>query len=197
MPLNLISLFTGSGHLDCAVQAAFAHFGIASRVIAYVEADKACRAVLRARIADGLLDDAPIFEDVVTFPAARLRGYAGAVVAGFPCQPFSLAGKRAGAEDGRYLFAEVIRTAVEAGCSLILMENVPGLLIPDSRRPDEPAPIADVSRLMAESGFDCVWLPLAAEDLGAPHERDRWWSIAWKRDVEHAQRGELSDARRR
>src|SRR5271163_956360 len=109
--LNLISLFSGSGQLDRAVQAALAEIGVESRVVCYVESDPFAREVLRARIGDGLLDDAPIWEDVVTFPAARFRGHAGGVVAGFPCQPFSLAGKRAGKEDARYLFGDVVRTA--------------------------------------------------------------------------------------
>lgn len=174
-----ISLFTGSAQLDCSVHAALAEFGINYHPICYVENDAFAAEVIRARVRDGLIPDAPIWPDVCTFPGSRYRGIAQAVVAGFPCQPFSVAGKRTGTEDERYLFGDVVRTATEAGCELIFMENVPGLLIPDARRPDEPAPIADVSRFMAESGFDCSWLPMAAEDVGAPHGRERWWGIAW------------------
>lgn len=178
--VGIISLFSGSGQLDRAVADALRHFGFRARTLVYVEESAHAQAVIRARIRDGLLDDAPIWSDVCTFAGARLRGFALAIVAGFPCQPFSLAGKRAGSDDERYLFGEVVRIALEAGCEILFLENVPGLLIPDVRRPDEPAPISDVSRLLAESGFDCAWLPLAAEDVGAPHGRERWWAIAWR-----------------
>ncbi len=182
--MNLISLFSGSGQLDRAVTAALAHFGIESRVVCYVESSKAAHEVIRARVKDGLLPDAPIWPDVVTFPGARFRGYVDGLVAGLPCQPFSVAGKRDGEADERYLFGEVVRVADETGCRLLFLENVAGLLIPDS---GEPAPIAGVSRLMAQSGFDALWCPLSAEDVGAPHGRERWWCIAWR---------ELVDAKR-
>lgn len=178
--MNLISLFSGSGQLDRAVHAALAQFGIASRTVAYVESNPAAQEVIRARIVDGHLQDAPIWPDVVTFPGARFRGHVDGIVAGFPCQPFSVAGKKLGIKDERYLFGDVVRIADESGCELLFLENTPGLLIPDSKRPDEPAPISDVSRLMAQSGFDCAWLPLSASDVGAPHGRERWWCIAWR-----------------
>jgi DNA (cytosine-5)-methyltransferase 1 len=176
--------------LDRSVEAALAHFGIESRIIAYVEQNKAAQEVIRARIRDGKLRDAPIWSDVVTFPGGRFRGYADAIVAGFPCQPFSVAGKKLGTRDERYLFGDVVRIADESDARFLFLENTPGLLIPDADRPDEPAPIADVSRLMAQSGFDCAWLPLSAEDVGARHGRERWWCIAWRELVHAARAGE-------
>lgn len=178
--IGTLSLFTGSGQLDRAVGATLTRFGYRTRTLCYVENNPKAHEVIRARIRDGLLDDAPIWTDVATFPGTRFRGYARAIVAGFPCQPFSLAGKRNGTDDARYLFGDVVRIALESGSELMFLENVPGLLIPDVRRPDEPAPISDVSRFLAESGFDCAWLPLSAEDVGAPHGRERWWCIAWR-----------------
>jgi DNA (cytosine-5)-methyltransferase 1 len=137
--LNLLSLFSGSGQLDRSVEAALANFGIQSRIVCYVEENKACQEVIRARVRDGLLQDAPIWPDVVTFPGGRLRGHVDGIVCGFPCQPFSVAGKKLGTRDERYLFGDVMRIADEFGCELLFMENTPGLLIPDSDRPDEPS----------------------------------------------------------
>src|SRR5690349_16457010 len=105
--------------LDRSVECTLAHFGIQSRVVAYVEQNKAAQEVLRARIRDGRLHDAPIWPDVVTFPGRRFRGYVDAVVAGFPCQPFSVAGKKLGIEDERYLFGDVVRIADESNARLL------------------------------------------------------------------------------
>lgn len=186
--LNAISLFSGTGMLDEGAKRAFAGIGIHLRTVCYVERDTFCQEILRSRIADGLLDDAPIWADVSDFPGVRYRGHVGAVVAGFPCQPFSHAGKRGGKEDERYLFGDVVRIAVESGASVIALENVPGLLSPmrgeavegEAGKPVLPAPVGDVFRILAENGFDARWTSLGAEDVGAPHGRQRWWCIAWR-----------------
>ena len=130
--INAVSLFTGTGALDAAARVALAHFGYRLRTVAYVEKEKFPQQIIRARIEDGLLDAAPIFDNVCTFPGVRFAGLVDAVVAGFPCQPFSVAGKRAGKGDERYLFGEVLRVADEAGAELLLLENVPGLLLEGS-----------------------------------------------------------------
>jgi DNA (cytosine-5)-methyltransferase 1 len=202
--INAVSLFTGTGALDAAARFALARFGYRMRTVAYVEKEKFPQQIIRARIEDGLLDAAPIFDDVCTFPGVRFRGLVDAVVAGFPCQPFSVAGKRAGKGDERYLFGEVLRVADEAGVELLLLENVPGLLLEGSGERDddgvpvgdaagEPvlAPIGDVARLLAQGGFRFGWLPLSAADMGAPHGRTRWWCVAWRQLADSAGVGPL------
>lgn len=171
--------------LDIGAGAALRRLGLEPRTVCYIESSAAAKKVIRARVHDGLLDDAPIHPDVRYADGVRFRDYAQAITAGFPCQPFSVAGKRAGIEDERYLFGEILRVADEAGIQLLLLENVPGLLVPDSRRPGEPAPISDVLRLLSQSRFHVEWLTLGAEDCGAPHGRQRWWAIAY-RELEHA-----------
>jgi len=97
--VNELSLFSGAGggllgtHL------------LGWKHIGYVEFNDYCQRVIAARIKDGILDNAPIFTDVCQFvqsgAAQQYRGFADVVTAGFPCQPFSVAGKRAGADDER------------------------------------------------------------------------------------------------
>ncbi|MBM3274389.1 MAG: DNA cytosine methyltransferase, partial [Candidatus Sericytochromatia bacterium] len=89
-----ISLFSGIAGLDLGLKRAIPDL----RVVAYVEQDADCQRVLRARIADGLLDDAPIFDDVRTF---EWGAGADLVFGGFPCQDVSNAGKRAGIDGER------------------------------------------------------------------------------------------------
>lgn len=173
--------------LDIGADEAFAHFGIRLRTIGYCEKEAFAQDIIRARIAEGYLDDAPIWPDVQNLPASRYRGHVGAIVAGFPCQPFSVAGKGLGLKDERYLFADILRVADESGAYLLLLENVVGLLTPDDV--DDGAggtirrsPAADVFRLLAAHGFDARWLDMGADDIGAPHGRRRWWCLCWRRD---------------
>lgn len=241
--LKTISLFTGSGMLDKGVEAALAQFGYSCRPILYCEQNAFAQKVILARIKDGLIPEAPLWADVRTLPAGRFRGMVDAVVAGFPCQDLSVAGKQegfhkhdqwlirdefegrdyyipaskrkafqrvrendgisialsqfgvapgklkhrdgfggngTGAQTRSGLFFEVVRVAVECGAALIFLENVPGLCSTKCSLPDGGIwPAAGVvAETLAESGYLSRWLHLAAEDVGAPHGRERWWCIA-------------------
>ncbi len=114
--MNELSLFTGAGGGLLGSRM------LGWRTVGYVEWDDYCQRVLAARINDGLLDPAPIFGDVRTFVcdgyAASYQGMVDVVTAGFPCQPFSVAGKRAGEADERNMwpatldFIRIVRPAL-------------------------------------------------------------------------------------
>ena len=92
--MNELSLFSGAGGGLLGTML------LGFRPIGYVEWDDYCQRVLAARIRDGFLSDAPIFGDIKTFIsdgyAASYTGLVDVITAGFPCQPFSVAGKRKG-----------------------------------------------------------------------------------------------------
>ena len=92
---------------------------------------------------------------------------------GFPCQPHSLAGKRAGSNDERDLFDEIIRCAGVLRPRTIVLENVPGLFTSDAGRF-----FGRVLGALAAIGYDAEWRVLSAADVGAPHKRDRVWIVA-------------------
>ena len=96
------------------------------------------------------------------------------VTAGFPCQPVSLAGKRKGVEDERWLIEDVCRVASEAGAGYLILENVKGILaINDGHA------MGRVCSAMARYGFRrWEWDLIRASDVGAPHKRERWFCIA-------------------
>ncbi len=99
------------------------------------------------------------------------------VTAGFPCQPSSTAGKRAGPSDERWLWPEVARVVGEVRPEYVCLENVPGLLtVSDGSAHAEV--LGDLVRL----GYDTEWCVLAAADVGAPHLRRRWFALARRRD---------------
>src|SRR3990167_7197429 len=100
--------------------------------VGYVENNEYCQKVLRQRIADGILDPAPIFGDIRKFVsegwAERYRGKVDIVTAGFPCQPFSTAGSMLGQDDERNMWPETIQTICQIRPPLAFLENVPNLL---------------------------------------------------------------------
>jgi site-specific DNA-cytosine methylase len=99
---------------------------------------------------------------------------------GFPCQPHSLAGLRAGSNDERDLFDEIIRCAGVLRPRFIVLENVPGLFTSDAGRF-----FGRVLGAVAALGYDAEWRVLSAADVGAPHRRERVWIVA------HAQQQRL------
>jgi DNA (cytosine-5)-methyltransferase 1 len=142
--------------------------------VGYVEIDPYCQRVLAARIRDGLLDEAPIFGDVREFlesgAAEQYRGVADVVTAGFPCQPFSVAGKRRGADDERNMWPATAAVLRVVRPRFAFLENVPGLL--------SSGYFGTVLGDLAEMGFDARWGVLGADDAGAPHRRKRLWIVA-------------------
>ena len=98
--LNELSLFSGYGGLSLGLRLA----GIQTRTVAYVEWDKYLQEVIKARIRDGALDDAPIWADISTFNGRQFRGVVDIITGGFPCQPHSVAGLQRGANDERNLW---------------------------------------------------------------------------------------------
>jgi DNA (cytosine-5)-methyltransferase 1 len=93
------------------------------------------------------------------------------VCGGFPCQPFSLAGSRRGADDDRYLWPEVVRCLRLVRPRFALLENVPGLVTsPEFGRVHDD---------LADLGYDTEWDCIPAAAVGAPHLRYRLFIVAY------------------
>lgn len=91
---------------------------------------------------------------------------------GFPCQPFSMAGKRRGKADERWLWPEFARAIRELRPGLVLVENVPGLLAGHGG-------MGSVLGDLASLGYDAEWDSVPAAAVGAPHLRYRVWIVAY------------------
>jgi len=171
--LTHLSLFTGIGGIDLATE--WAGF----RTVAQVERDPFCRHDL-AR----LWPLVPRFDDVRAVTARSLRE-AGIerptlVSGGFPCQPFSVAGQRRGAEDDRFLWPEMLRVVSELRPPWVLGENVVGII---SLALDDC--IADLEHL----GYSCRPFVVPAAGVGAPHQRERVFIVANADDATTARLG--------
>jgi len=159
------------------------------RTVCAVEISAFRREVILRRQEEGMFPPPfPIWDDVKTFDGRPWRGKVDVVTGGFPCQPFSAAGKRQGALDKRNLWPETIRVIREVRPRFCLLENVPGLLTSGYF----PAILKDI----AESGYDCKWKVISAREVGAPHRRDRLWVVMADAEkggraiVQRASRGE-------
>ncbi len=119
---NIISFCTGYGGFELGLRLA----GLDVRTVAYVEIEAFACANLVSKIEEGRLDAAPIWTDIKTFDGQPFRNRVHGIIAGYPCQPFSNAGKRMGRKDPRHLWSYIkkhIRTIRPLWC---FFENVSG-----------------------------------------------------------------------
>ena len=125
-----------------------------------------------ASIYERRFNDKPDTRDITTVPAEEIPDHE-LLVGGFPCQAFSIAGKRGGFEDTRgTLFFEIARIAKQKQPRLLLLENVKGLLSHDKGRT-----FGTILHTLSELGYDCEWQVLNSKDFGVPQNRERVFII--------------------
>ena len=173
---NCLSICAGTGGLDLGVELGS---GGAVRTVCYIEREARSAEVLAARMAEEALAPAPVWSDVRTFDAGRWRGVVDCVIAGIPCQGYSMSGKRKLHIDPRDLWPDTRRVLRDLGsrCRLFFLENVYGLVVPN-RAARHGAPVARILGELAADGWDAEWLVLAASDVGASHRRRRVFVLA-------------------
>jgi len=164
--VNVLALFAGIGGVELGLEATGGF-----RTVCYVERDSYAVEVLKARMQEGALADAPIWDDVTTFDGCPWRGLVDVVTGGFPCQDISAAGKGAGIKEGTRsgLWSEMFRIVCEVRPRYVLIENVSMLLARGLGRV-----LADLS----SCGYDADWDCIPARAVGAPHRRDRIFIVA-------------------
>ena len=164
-PQNVISFCTGYGGLEIGIRRA----GVDIRTVCNVEIETFAQANLVAKIEEGRMDQSVIYSDLKTFPASIFRGKIHGITGGYPCQPFSSAGKRKGEEDPRHLWP-YIRKHVRAIRPLwCFFENVRGHTSMGLWR---------VLSDLEEDGYETEWGLFSAEETGAPHQRIRCFILA-------------------
>lgn len=191
--MNELALFAGAGG------GMLGGIFLGWRPIGAVESDRYCREVLLRRQRDGMFSLFPIWDDVRTFrldnPATgpfceAVRGLDKLVVtAGFPCQPYSVAGKGKGESDERNLWPDTIRIIREVGPGIALLENVPGLVRFDY--------FGEILGDLGEAGYDVEWDVVSAAECGAPHERKRLWILAYTECVSRIQVNDVNRSNER
>jgi DNA (cytosine-5)-methyltransferase 1 len=160
-----LSLCSGAGGLDLGILLACPGY----RALGYVEREAFAAAVLVARMEDAALDPAVVWDDVATFDGRPWRGAVDILSAGYPCQPFSVAGKRRGAADPRHLWPHVGRIIGECEPPFVFLENVAHHL-----RLGFP----EVAGGLVSMGYRLAAGLFTAAEVGAPHRRERLFILA-------------------
>ena len=168
---RVLSLYSGGGGLDIGFRMAIPN----ARTVCYVEREISSVAVLVKGIENKFLDDAPIWSDSSTFDSAAWTGKVDWIIGGFPCQPWSVAGKQKGKQDQRWLWDDIskfIRTIRPKG---IFLENVPGLITGHG--------IDAILGSLSEMGYDARWGSVQAANVGATHKRERVFILGYTKGV--------------
>ena len=169
---NVISLYSGGGGLDIGFRLAIPN----ARTVCYVEREISSVSVLVNGIEKGILDDAPIWTNSTTFDGSPWIGKVDWIIGGFPCQPWSVAGKREGKEDERWLWDDIKQIAMSVQPTGFFLENVSGLITGHG--------IDTILGDLSEMGFDAEWGSVKAGDIGAPHRRERVFILAARRGTD-------------
>jgi DNA (cytosine-5)-methyltransferase 1 len=180
--VNELALFAGAGggilggHL------------LGWRTVCAVEWEPYAACVLAARQNDGILPPFPIWDDIQTFDGRPWRGIVDVVSGGFPCQDISAAGKGAGIDGERSgMWREMARIICEVRPQYVFVENSPMLTIRGGTRV-----VGDLTAL----GYDCRWTVMGASEVGAPHQRDRFWLVGHSNRMRESQpQGSQQDKR--
>ena len=160
-----ISLCAGYGGIDLGLRGAIPNL----RTVAFSEIEGFACANLVSKMEAGLLDCAPIWTDLKTFPWRAFRDRVDILSGGYPCQPFSAAGKRLGTDDPRHLWpfiADGIRLLRPRIC---FFENVEGHISLGLR---------EVIGELESMGYKVSWGIFSAREVGAPHQRKRVFILA-------------------
>jgi DNA (cytosine-5)-methyltransferase 1 len=153
--LKMLDLFSGIGGFSLSGK--WAGF----ETVQFVEKDLFCQKVL-AKNFPGV----PIHDDIKTFHYSE---QVDLLTGGFPCQPFSIAGKKKGINDDRYLWPEMLRIIRECEPNWIVAENVGGIVAME---------LDNIIDDLENQGYETQSYIIPACASGAPHKRDRLWIVA-------------------
>jgi DNA (cytosine-5)-methyltransferase 1 len=164
--LNGLALCAGVGGLERGIKSVLP----GSTTVCYVEGETYCASVLASKMEAGSLPKAPIWSNVRTFDGKPWREKVSFISGGFPCQPYSRAGKQLADKDPRDLWPDFARIIGEVRPHFIFLENVPNVV-----KWALPRVLKDLSQM----GYDAAWCVVEASEVGAPHKRARWFLFAY------------------
>ena len=162
-----LGLCAGYGGIELGLKRVFP----ALRTVALCEIEAFACANLVAKMEAGLMDAAPVWTDLKTFPWQSFRDRVDILTGGYPCQPFSSAGKRLGTEDPRHLWPHIASGIRLLRPRICFFENVEGHISLGLREV-----ISDLERL----GYKATWGIFSASEVGAPHQRKRVFILAYR-----------------
>jgi DNA-cytosine methyltransferase len=175
--LKLLDLFSGIGGFSLGLEST-GFF----ETIAFVEKDKFCQKILKKNFKNIIIEG-----DIRNVKGSNYK--ADVITGGFPCQPFSGAGKRKGTNDDRYLWDETIRIVKECKPVWFIGENVEGII-----NIQEGVVLKQVCADLENEGFEVQCLIIPASGIGACHQRKRVWILAYSKHNGYRDRNEITSS---
>ena len=190
---NHISLCTGYGGLDLGLARVLPNL----RTLAHCEIELYAIENLIDKMEKGIIAPAPIWSNLKTFPFKDFCGSVDILSGGFPCQPFSSAGRRDGDTDPRHLFPYIKQGIIDSRPAFVLLENVRGLISSKLQSdewndPKETSVLLHVLREMERIGYECHWGIFSARETGLPHLRQRVFILGKRADIDTSRLEEFS-----
>ena len=158
--LKVLDLFSGIGGFSLGL-----HSTDMFDTVKFVEFDEFCQKVLKKNF-----PNVPIEGDIKNVKGKEFE--ADIIVGGFPCQPFSVAGKQKGRDDNRYLWPEMFRLIKEIKPEFVIGENVQGLV-----NLQNGMVLRQVQDDLVGQGFEVQCFLIPASGIGAWHQRSRVWIV--------------------
>ena len=158
--MRVLDLFSGIGGFSLAASWVW---GAEHEIVGFCEIDKYCQKVLKKH-----WPDVPIYEDIRSLDGRQFKDI-DLITGGFPCQPFSVAGKQRGKKDDRHLWPEYLRLIQEIRPRWIIGENVAGII-----RMELDTVLSDLEG----QDYSCQAVVIPACAVDARHRRDRVWIVA-------------------
>ena len=183
--LTHISLCAGYGGIDLGLKRAIGDV----RTVCYVEIENFVIDNLVKKIEAGLIDNCPVYTNLKTFPWELFSGRVDILSGGFPCQPFSAAGRRKGSEDPRHLWPYITDGIKRLGRpAIVYFENVEGIISSKIKGEDWADPegtpvLLHVLRELERMGYKATASVFSACEVGAPHQRKRVFILGVRNDL--------------
>jgi len=163
--LKILDLFSGIGGFSLG----FEKTGL-YQTVAFCEVDPYCKQLLQKH-----WKGVRIYNDIKKLEGKKLReefGQIDIVAGGFPCQPYSVAGKQKGTNDDRYLWPEMFRVITEVQPRWVVAENVRGIV-----NIQDGVVFERVCSDLENQGYQVQPFNIPAAGVGAPHQRERIWIV--------------------
>ena len=174
--LKVLDLFSGIGGFTLGLDST--NF---FETVKFVEKDKYCQKVLQKNF-----PNIPIEEDIKNVKGKE--GEADVICGGFPCQPFSVAGKQKGTSDDRHLWPEMFRLIREIKPQFVIGENVKNII-----NIQDGVVFETVCTDLESEGYEVQSFNIPAAGVGAPHRRERIWIVAYAERYNEIQQIQKSD----
>lgn len=169
-PPTVLSICSGYGGVERGLERVFREINI----LAHVEIEAFAIANLVNKMETGQMVPTPVWTDIKTFRAGLFRGNVDILTGGYPCQPFSIAGKRLGTKDPRHLWPYIRETIKACEPRLVFLENVEGHL---SRGVVQVLSDLEKMAYIPKCGV------FSAAEVGAPHQRKRVFILAYSENA--------------